>query len=132
MSENDKRRPSWTDHPASEPRPVVANGEVRLYIGGLDYALRESDRVELLSHHGLKPIKSEIARATGRPLGFGFVKVNSQDAERVIDTLSGQTFRGRILKVQYARPKNRGRKRRRERGLPISKEHGGNCDSNSA
>ena len=47
-------------------------------------------------------------RDTGRPRGFGFVEMDDGDAEKAIDALNGQTFQGRPLTVNEARPRREG------------------------
>ena len=42
-------------------------------------------------------------RETGRPRGFGFVEMSSDDAPKAIDGLNGKDFGGRALNVNQAR-----------------------------
>ena len=44
-------------------------------------------------------------RETGRPRGFGFVEMSDEDGRKAIEGLDGQTFGGRQLRVNEARPR---------------------------
>jgi len=44
-------------------------------------------------------------RETGRARGFGFVEMEPEDAEKAIHSLNGQEFKGRMLKVNLAKPR---------------------------
>ena len=47
-------------------------------------------------------------QATGRPRGFGFVEMSSnEDAQKAIDTLNGSELGGRSLTVNEARPQEK-------------------------
>ena len=47
-------------------------------------------------------------RDTGQPRGFGFVEMSSADAQKAMQSLNGQDFGGRPLKVNEAQDKPRG------------------------
>jgi RNA recognition motif-containing protein len=43
---------------------------------------------------------------TNRSKGFGFIEMSeSEEAQKAIDTLNGNEFEGRTLKINEARPK---------------------------
>jgi RNA recognition motif-containing protein len=46
-----------------------------------------------------------VDRETGRSRGFGFVEVGDEDAEKIIQSLNGADFQGRILTVNEAKPR---------------------------
>jgi RNA recognition motif-containing protein len=77
----------------------------KLYIGNLEYTVTHDDLKELFSSYGevtyIKVIEDR---------GFGFVEMSKQsEAEQAKEALNGSKFKGRILKVNEARPqKNRG------------------------
>jgi len=78
-----------------------------LYVGNLPYEVNEDELRELFSAHGeVVSAKVIMDRETGRPRGFGFVEMSQEeDAQKAIQGLDGQDFRGRNLKVNLARPR---------------------------
>ena len=44
-------------------------------------------------------------RATGRSRGYGFVEVNDEDAEQIMENMNGTEVDGRRLVVNEAKPK---------------------------
>lgn len=79
----------------------------KLYVGNLDYSITHEELKELFSNYGeVKYVKLIEDR------GFGFVEMsNQQEAEKAKEALNGTEFKGRLLKVNEARPqKNRGRR----------------------
>ncbi len=83
----------------------------KLYIGNLPYTATEQELRELFSKHGTVESLDLISdRATGRPRGFGFVEMDPAGADTAIQTLDGQDFGGRTLRVNEAhdRPAGRG------------------------
>lgn len=108
---------------------AIAPAQVRVYVGNLPYSANEGQLVEFLSRNGFRPLRTVMAReGSGRPIGFGFIELSREEAQRAICVLDGQSFRGRPLKVQHAGPKSRGKKRR-EGGMSflasIERKHGG-------
>jgi len=80
---------------------------VRLFVGNLPYTATE---VDIRQHFGAAgdPIQIVIPtdRETGRPRGFAFVDYDDRGiAERAIQQLHGQPFKGRPLSVSEARPR---------------------------
>ena len=80
---------------------------VRLFVGNLPYSATETD---IRQHFGTvgDPIQVVIPtdRETGRPRGFAFVDYDDRSiAERAIQQLHGQPFKGRPLSVSEARPR---------------------------
>lgn len=77
-----------------------------LYVGNLPWHAKSEDLTSFFSDYG-QVLGSRIIvdRETGRSRGFGFVKVNDGDAERMINTLNGTEFQGRTLTVNEARPR---------------------------
>lgn len=80
---------------------------VKLFVGNLPFSATENDLQDLFAAHG--PVQSVdliMDRMTGRPRGFGFVTMESQDAARAaITALHGKAFDGRDLTVNEARPR---------------------------
>jgi cold-inducible RNA-binding protein len=80
---------------------------VRLFVGNLPYSATE---VDIREHFGTvgNPMQVVIPtdRDTGRPRGFAFVDYDDRGvAERAIQQLHGQPFKGRPLSVSEARPR---------------------------
>ena len=80
---------------------------VRLFVGNLPYSATEAD---IRQHFGAvgDPLQIVIPtdRDTGRPRGFAFVDYDDRGvAERAIQQLHGQPFKGRPLSVSEARPR---------------------------
>lgn len=80
---------------------------VRLFVGNLPYSATE---VDIRQHFGTvgDPLQVVIPtdRETGRPRGFAFVDYDDRGvAERAVQQLHGQPFKGRPLSVSEARPR---------------------------
>jgi len=72
----------------------------KLYIGNLSYSVTNEELEELFSNYG--EVK-EIKIIEGK--GFAFVELASQaEAEKAKGELNGSDFKGRTLKVDFARP----------------------------
>lgn len=79
----------------------------RLYVGNLPYSVTEADMVNFFASAG-KVEKAIIVtdRDTGKPRGFGFVDMASDDeAKKAIETFNGAELQGRVLIVNEAKPK---------------------------
>ena len=79
----------------------------KLYVGNLSFDATESDLRELLGAHGpVNEINIVMDRETGRPRGFGFVTMNTEEgAKAAIAALNGKDWKGRALTVNEARPR---------------------------
>ena len=83
----------------------------RLYVGNLPFSADEQQVKELFEQNGrtVKEVKLITDRETGRPRGFGFVDMSSQeDADGAIRQLNGMNYGGRPLTVNEARERERG------------------------
>jgi RNA recognition motif-containing protein len=81
----------------------------KIYVGNLPYSATEDELRELFASHGdVKSVSLVNDRETGRPRGFGFVEMASEDAEAAIQALDGSQMGGRTLKVNEARPRENG------------------------
>ena len=77
-----------------------------LYVGNLSWKLSEADLSAAFEAHA--PVVSAriiTDRDTGRSRGFGFIEVNDEDAEKVVNAMNGTDLGGRTLTVNEARPK---------------------------
>jgi RNA recognition motif-containing protein len=57
---------------------------------------------------------------------YSFIQVRSSAADTIIEALNGQSFRGRILSVNYARPRKDEGEENRE--CPLSETHEDGAD----
>ncbi len=81
----------------------------KLYVGNLPFSATEDTVRELFMQCGTVEKCSLINdRDTGRPRGFGFVEMSSADASRAIQSLNGQDFGGRALRVNEAQERTGG------------------------
>lgn len=87
----------------------------RLYVGNLPFSAEE-DAVRALFEQNdrrVEEVHLVADRETGRPRGFGFVEMGSQEeADSAIRQLDGYQFDGRTLKVNEARERKEGGGRR--------------------
>ncbi len=85
---------------------------MNIYVGNLDFSTTEDAIRQLFEPHGaVDSVKIITDRDTGRPRGFGFVEMMSdEEAQAAIAALDGQELDGRTIKVNEARPRqDRGR-----------------------
>src|SRR5215510_14862834 len=83
----------------------------RLYVGNLPYDTDEQQLRDLFGQGGrtVREVKLVTDRETGRPRGFGFVEMGTQEeADSAIRALNGQNFGGRPLTVNEAREREGG------------------------
>ncbi len=74
----------------------------RLYVGNLSYTVTEAELREVFAEGGKNVVEVKIVldRDTGRPRGFAFVEMGSeQEATQAITTLSGREIQGRPISV---------------------------------
>jgi RNA recognition motif-containing protein len=79
----------------------------KLFVGNLSFNTTENDLQDAFSAHGtVLETNLMMDRMTGKPRGFGFVTMSSQEeAQKAIDALNGSTLDGRNLTVNIARPR---------------------------
>jgi RNA recognition motif-containing protein len=93
----------------------------KIFVGNLSFQTSENELNDLFSQVGQVQSVSIITdRMTGRSKGFGFVEMESEQAEQAISRFNGAEISGRKLTVNEARPLVRrdndgGGARRRER-----------------
>ena len=78
--------------------------EMNIYLGNLNYKVRENDLVGLLEEFGsVVSARVILDRETHRSRGFGFVEMeNEDDARTAIEQLQEKEFMGRVLVVKEA------------------------------
>lgn len=80
---------------------------MNIYIGNLNYRVREADLQHVMEEYGsVDSIKVVKDRETGKSKGFAFVEMpDNAQAQKAIDELNGAEFEGRTMIVKEARPR---------------------------
>ncbi|MBL7810863.1 MAG: RNA-binding protein [Bacteroidetes bacterium] len=83
---------------------------MNLYIGNLDYAVKEADLQAAFEAVGeVSSAKIITDKITGRSKGFGFVEMpNDEEGRKAIESLNGTMLKAREITVNEARPKPEG------------------------
>ncbi len=78
----------------------------KIYVGGLPYAMTETELTDLFVQHGnVDSAKIITDKYTGKSRGFGFVEMPSEEeGKTAITALNGTQLEGRALTVNQARP----------------------------
>jgi len=75
----------------------------RLYVGNLSWNTTEAELADFVAAHAdVVETRIPTDRDTGRPRGFGFVTIETDDLQGVINALNGQQLDGRSLRVNEA------------------------------
>ena len=80
---------------------------MNIYVGNLSYDVDDAAlRAAFEPHGAVESARVITDRDTGRPRGFGFVEMSSdQEAGAAIEALNGKDLLGRAISVNKARPK---------------------------
>jgi len=80
---------------------------MNLYIGNLDYTIKEDQLKSLFEEFGeVTTVKIITDKFTGRSKGFGFVEMSDNNAgSAAISALNGKSINNRDMTVSEARPK---------------------------
>jgi RNA recognition motif-containing protein len=83
---------------------------MNLFIGNLDYSIREQQLRELFEAYGeVTSAKVITDKLSGRSKGYGFVEMsNDAEGESAIAALNGQQVKNRNISVTQARPRAEG------------------------
>ncbi len=86
-----------------------------IYVGNLSYKVSQEDIRQTFAEYGtVTRVQLPTDRETGRVRGFAFVEMSSDaEEEAAIAALDGAQWMGRDLRVNKARPKEQGTRRRR-------------------
>ena len=79
----------------------------KLFVGNLAFTITENELQDTFAAHGTV-IEANLMmdRATGRPRGFGFVTMaTDEEAQAALTALNGKNVGGRALTVNVARPR---------------------------
>ena len=79
----------------------------KLYVGNLSFDVTENDLRDMVGQHGpVNEINVIMDKMTGRPRGFAFVTMNTEEgAKAAILALNGKDWQGRAMTVNEARPR---------------------------
>ena len=80
---------------------------MNIYVGNMDYGLKEEDLRELFGAFGeVTSVRVITDAETRRPKGFAFVEMADDNAAKsAIEGLNGKDINGRALTVNEARPR---------------------------
>ena len=80
---------------------------MKIYVGNLDYRIKNEELSELFAEYGTVATAQVIMdRATGRSKGFGFVDMpNDEEAKKAIEELNNGEWVNKKIVVNEARPK---------------------------
>src|SRR5215469_11630802 len=78
----------------------------KLFVGNLSFNITENDLQDMFAAHGtVVEANLMMDRATGRPRGFAFVTMSTdEEAQKAVEALNGRSVDGRALTVNPARP----------------------------
>ena len=80
-----------------------------IYVGNLPFTATEDEVRDLFAEFGtVHEARLMMDRDTGRPRGFGFVKMDDQDADAAIKALNGKNLGGRALRINEAEERSGG------------------------
>ena len=82
---------------------------LRLYVGNLPFAASEEDLKKVFSEAGtVQSVKIVVDAYSGRPRGFGFVEMASEEeALKAISLLNGKPLMERAMIVSEAKPQKK-------------------------
>ncbi|KAF7818816.1 small RNA-binding protein 11, chloroplastic [Senna tora] len=80
----------------------------KLFVGGLSFFTTEKGLSEAFSEYGqVMEAKIVMNKVSDRSKGFGFVTFASEDeAENAITGMNGKALNGRVIFIDYAKPKS--------------------------
>jgi RNA recognition motif-containing protein len=82
---------------------------MKIFVGNLSFDIKENELRDLFAPYGnVASVSIATDRYTGRPRGFGFVEMESDEAgNAAIEKLNGTTVNSRAITVNEARPQQR-------------------------
>ncbi len=82
--------------------------QVKLFVGNLPWSIGDAQLEDMFADQGTVQSARVITdRETGRSRGFGFVEIETNDANAVINAVNGREFDGREIRVNRAEDKPR-------------------------
>ncbi|PSW13136.1 RNA-binding protein [Photobacterium sanctipauli] len=100
--------PYFTSSQSKSSQVDNSQSSKTLYVGNLPYRANENEVKKLFSEYGeVFAVRLMKDKRTGKRRGFGFVVINSKDADHAIEQLNNKEYGQRTLKVREANePKN--------------------------
>ncbi|NOK61063.1 MAG: RNA-binding protein [Chloroflexi bacterium AL-W] len=81
---------------------------VKLFVGNLAWSVNDTTLEDVFADHGeVQSARVITDRDTGRSRGFGFVELETENADAVIDAVNGRDINGRQVRVNRAEDKAR-------------------------
>jgi len=82
----------------------------KLYVGNISYEVTERELHDAFAAHAAVDAAELVRdRASGHPKGFGFVTLAMEsDAAAAVEAMNNTELRGRKLRVEIAKPRDRG------------------------
>lgn len=76
---------------------------INLFVSRLDYTVTREDLTALFKPYGfVRKVTIVTDKETGKSKGFGFIEIDSDDAQRIIDELDGHSLNNRSISVKIA------------------------------
>jgi len=87
---------------------------MNIYVGNLPYNVTEEELKEAFSEFGeVSSVNVIMDKYSGQSKGFGFVEMeNNSEAEEAIKALNESSLKGRDIKVNQAKPRDKRPQRR--------------------
>ena len=81
---------------------------MNIYIGNLNYRVREDDLRQVMEEYGaVDSVRIIKDRETGRSKGFAFVEMpNDEEASKAITELEEAEYEGRKMIIKEAKPRD--------------------------
>jgi RNA recognition motif-containing protein len=80
--------------------------ESKLYVGNMSFNTDETELRQVFEEYGpVIDLYVPLDQNTGRPRGFAFVTLETENAQRAVQELDGWELDGRMLRVNEAQPK---------------------------
>ncbi len=77
-----------------------------LYVGNIPWSTKEADLEQFFAQYGeILECRIITERATGRSRGYGFVEVNDDCMDDMLEKTNGAELEGRKLVVNEAKPR---------------------------
>lgn len=79
-----------------------------MYVGNLNYRVKEGDLEQVMAAYGeVNSVKVIKDRETGKSKGFAFVEMkNDEEAAQAMKELNGSELMGRQMVIKGARPRD--------------------------
>ena len=80
---------------------------MNIYVGNLDFEVVENDLREAFEQYGqVTEVRIIMDKYTGKAKGFGFIEMpEKEEAQKAIAEMNEKDFKGRVMKVNEAKPK---------------------------